>query len=340
MLELPRIRCALFHEDQHADPIGSAPAYDAFLVVDVAQPWEAEVTGQEPIRSIVDGPASVAHASDGSRWRALARVPSPADLAAGRRRVTEHRTATAIHDGTVHRGPFRRREWVIDVADVVALGRALLSDEQVDAPAPAASAPAGSPPSGSGPLDVDLLVCAHGRRDGCCGSFGTALHDHLAAVFGDSGAMVRRQRISHTGGHRFAPTAITFPDGYAWAHLDEELTDQLVRRAQPPARFAEHCRGSALFAGGPAQAADRAGLVEVGWAWADGARSVELTGFDRSTMATSLRAACLLADGSRRAVEVVVVPDRQIPMPTCGVIDGPEYRVETVWRVDAVTPVQ
>lgn len=339
-LDLPRVRCASFHQDQHADPIGAGPAYDGFLVIDLALPWDAEVTTQEPLRSIVDGPATAAVAADGSRWRVLARVPAPHHVAAGLRRVTEHRLDRRVSDGLDLRGPFLRREWIIDEADVAALGGALLAGD-TDA-VPATDSSADGEPDAAGPDvggAVDLLICTHGRRDGCCGSFGTSLFDRVAGAFARSGTVVDMQRISHTGGHRFAPTAITFPDGYAWAHLDEMLTELLVRRAEPPAFFAGHCRGSALFEGAPAQAADRAGLVEVGWEWADGARTVEVLGFDRSTMATELRATALLADATIRAVDVVVSPDRWIPMPTCGTVDGPEYRTETIWRLDEVRVV-
>ena len=51
---------------------------------------------------------------------------------------------------------------------------------------------------------TDVLVCTHGTRDTCCGSLGTRLWRDLDA----GGATVRR--TSHTGGHRFAPTAVTF----------------------------------------------------------------------------------------------------------------------------------
>ncbi|UDY37300.1 sucrase ferredoxin [Dermatobacter hominis] len=341
MLDLPRIRCAPFHESQGADPIGSAGSYDGFLVVDVLLPWEREVTGQEPLASVAGGPTGAVEAGDGMRWRPLARVPLAADASAGRRRVTEHRARRVEVDGRVLRGPYERRDWVVDEADVVAVGRAVLGLDPVDGAEP--FDPGATDGAIDGATDVpaaEVLVCTHGRRDQCCGSLGTSMYEDLVHVLAESGAQVRHQRISHTGGHRFAPTAITFPDGYAWGHLDAARTDLLVRRAEPPSLLAAHCRGTALFAGGPAQAADRAGLVELGWDWADAARGVEVVAFDRTTMATTVRATALLPDGSLRAFDSVVVPDRHIPSPTCGIVDGPEYGVDTVWRVDRTVEVE
>jgi hypothetical protein len=303
----------------------------------VPLPWEREVTGQPPLLEIVDGPGAAVEADDGARWRPLARVPLADDGAGGRRRLTEHRARRVQLDGRVLLGPFERREWVVDAADVVAAGRAVLGRAPADGAEPYEL---GSGDAADGLPAAELLVCSHGSRDQCCGSLGTSMYEALPAVLARSGAEVRHQRISHTGGHRFAPTAITFPDGYVWGHLSAELADVLVRRAEPPSALAAHCRGSSLFDGGPAQAADRAGLVEVGWAWADAARTTEVVGFDRPTMATTVRATALLPDGTLRAFESVVVPDRHIPTPTCGLIDGPEYKSEPVWRVERTDEVE
>lgn len=351
------MRCAPFHESQAADPIGSAGCYDGFLVVDVPLPWDREVTAAEPFRTMLDGPTSAALAADGSRWRPLARVPPTEAIAAGGSRITEHCAvieSVRLDDGTAVdlRGPYRWRQWIVSSDDVMTFARAMYGFGGPTGAAASAVAdtaaidasPIGAPSGGAsdeqgrGPDCV--LVCTHGRRDQCCGGPGTAMFEELAHVFAESGAAVDAQRISHTGGHRFAPTAITFPDGYAWAHLDATLVDRLVRRADPPARFAEHCRGSALFDGAAAQAADRAGLVVVGWEWAEVGRAIQLRAFDRLTMTTTVRAIARLADGSVRAFDVVSVPDRHIPSPTCGLVDGPEYTTEAVWRVLEVDEVE
>ena len=62
-----------------------------------------------------------------------------------------------------------------------------------------------------GGSDRKLLICTHGSRDRCCGRLGTILHRSASARWPD----VDVHRISHTGGHRFAPTAILLPSGTA-----------------------------------------------------------------------------------------------------------------------------
>ena len=154
-----------------------------------------------------------------------------------------------------------------------------------------------------------------------------------------TGADVELRRCSHTGGHRFAATGISMPDGYAWAHLDVDVVRAVTQRSVHPSELAFHCRGSSLIPAGPSQVADRYGLCEVGWDWADARRSEELLGFERRTLATDLRITGFLAGGERRAFEVRVAVAAHVPQITCGVIAEPEYKVEPVWMVEGAREV-
>lgn len=70
------------------------------------------------------------------------------------------------------------------------------------------------PAAGEPVTDPVMLVCAHGRRDVCCAVRGRALASDLTA----EGADV--WECTHLGGHRFAPTALVLPTGYAYGRLD------------------------------------------------------------------------------------------------------------------------
>ncbi|MEV1295886.1 sucrase ferredoxin [Pseudonocardia sp. NPDC049635] len=70
------------------------------------------------------------------------------------------------------------------------------------------------PEAGEPVTDPVLLVCAHGRRDVCCAVRGRALAAELAAESADV------WECTHLGGHRFAPTALVLPTGYAYGRLD------------------------------------------------------------------------------------------------------------------------
>ncbi|AXG13485.1 sucrase ferredoxin [Intrasporangium calvum] len=64
-----------------------------------------------------------------------------------------------------------------------------------------------------------LLICTNGRRDVCCAVRGRPLAAAAAALSRD--AAERVWEVSHTGGHRFAPTAVLLPWGQGFARLDE-----------------------------------------------------------------------------------------------------------------------
>ncbi len=121
----------------------------------------------------------------------------------------------------------------------------------------------GAPPE-PGPELVDLLVCTHGRRDTCCGARGTDLVRALAedgpigagagAGAGSAGPLgrgagprVRLWRTSHTGGHRFAPTALVLPPATLWAWADVALLEEVVRPAGPLSDVVSRYRGCATL---------------------------------------------------------------------------------------------
>jgi len=327
-IELPKVRCAAFHTELAVDPVGTAGAYDVFLCVEVPLPWERDISLHEPFLSLLGAGTGSVKDPSGRTIRPQGLVPRPGAEGWTRVLLFEQREGPAA-------GPYRRREWWLDATEVAELCRAVVEGDE----------------AGISRFDerrvevpdevVDLLVCTHGKRDTCCGSTGAALFDQLVVGLGPEPgpAGLRVWRTSHTGGHRFAPTALTFPDGYAWAHLDRATAMSVLGRSAPPSELAQRCRGSSALPGGAAQAADRAALAEVGWIWAEARRSAVVAGFDRSSLATDVRIEGELPGGRVVAFDVRVELERHVPQPTCGAVDGPEYKVEPVWRVVSVTPV-
>ncbi|WP_189210247.1 sucrase ferredoxin [Actinokineospora fastidiosa] len=94
-----------------------------------------------------------------------------------------------------------------------------------------------------------LLVCTNGRRDVCCAVLGRPAAAELAAAHGDV-----VWEATHLGGHRFAPTALVLPTGYAYARVDREVGEALVTS---PGVVLSNCRGRSTWAA-PAQAAELA----------------------------------------------------------------------------------
>jgi hypothetical protein len=277
----PDLRCSVWTHAQGVDPIGSAGAFDAVLLVEWSLPWPSDVS-EVP---------ELAEASAVPGVRVMAVVPQADAGADGLLRVV-HRRRMGTNDlaGIDHR--VRRAE----VRDLLA---ALAADPLADH-RDRASAVGESPP--------EVLVCAHGRRDPCCGRWGTLLHVELAARW----TGVRVWRCSHTGGHRFAPTAITLPDGRAWAYVDAELLDGIVQRTGDVHELAAHDRGTTAL--DPwAQVVERGVFVEIGWAWLD----IDLVTSTTEVAADGRSATVTLTwDGGSAVGEVDVT--RVLPVLVCG----------------------
>jgi hypothetical protein len=283
----PAFRCSPWTQEQSVDPIGSASTFDALLLVEWPLPWPRDVT---------EIPALAPAAADG-RARLMTVVPLADQGEADHRvRVVHHRrTATHHLAGVDHRVPHD---------DVPSLLAALLDAIDQDT---------SQWPSAVGIAPPEVLVCAHGRRDPCCGRWGTLLHVELTARWTD----VRIWRCSHTGGHRFAPTAITLPDGRAWAYVEADLLEGIVGRAASLASIRGHDRGSS---GLPmwAQPVERAVFEQIGWTWLDHqiTEVVVDVADDRASAVVALRWAT--PDGATGAARGEVVVTRMVPVLVCG----------------------
>ncbi|HEX2134151.1 MAG TPA: sucrase ferredoxin [Actinophytocola sp.] len=95
-----------------------------------------------------------------------------------------------------------------------------------------------------------LLVCTNGRRDVCCALLGRPVAAALAATHGDA-----VWECTHIGGHRFSPTAVLLPTGYAYGRLDVGSAARLLDGG--PDVVTDGCRGRSTWPG-PGQVAELA----------------------------------------------------------------------------------
>lgn len=282
----PAFRCSPWTQAQGVDPIGSAPTFDALVLVEWPLPWPHDVAEIPELAAAAAVPGV----------RVMTVVPNHDEGGDGLVRVVHHRrTATNRLVGVDHRVPR------VDVPELLATITAAPASDHAEL----ASAVGAAPP--------EVLVCGHGRRDACCGRWGTLLHVELAARWEG----VRVWRCSHTGGHRFAPTAITLPDGRAWAYVSAGVLDDVVRRRGDLAAVLAHDRGTSSL--DPwAQVVERALLGHHGWSWLD--RDVTEVRTDVTAGGHSARVRLIWEGGSAWGyVEIA----RFVPVLTCG--EPPEH---------------
>lgn len=280
-------RCSPWTQAQGVDPIGSAGAFDQLLLVEWPLPWPADVG---------DVPELAAVAAD-PRARLMMVVPRVDDADGdGLVRVVHHRrVGTHRLHGVDHR---------VEPSAVPALLADLLDEPD---------RPQDDWPSVVGLAPPEVLVCGHGRRDPCCGRWGTLLHIELAA----RNTGVRLWRCSHTGGHRFAPTAITLPDGRAWAYVDADLVEGVLHRTADVAALSAHDRGCLAF--DPwAQVAERAVFGHVGWGWLDHEVTEVATEVTGDGRAAHVRLRWRGPDGVVGHADADVEVTRNLPVLVCG----------------------
>ncbi len=296
--DMDDFRCSTWNRALSVDPIGSAGEYDGYLVIEWPLPWPVDLGEVRALEVL-------AAAARGARLRLQAAVPpSPPDPGAPPKRLR-----VALYDRDAPSDTpgwfagLRVRALEVAPGDVGAAALSLIEDPRVASSAPGVGA------------SREVLVCTHGRRDRCCGSLGTTLAAALTRQPELLGEGVRLARTSHTGGHRFAPTAIVLPEATSWAYLDAPLLGRIVAGSAEPSEAAPHYRGCALVGPPVLQALERAVFA------AEGGPGFELFGLARTGSVGSHGAAVLHVrrrDGQIESFGATVRRGRRVPIPACG----------------------
>ncbi|MFH8932574.1 sucrase ferredoxin [Streptomyces griseosporeus] len=116
------------------------------------------------------------------------------------------------------------------------------------------------------------LVCTNGKRDRCCALLGRPLAAELAAS-GVEGVW----EVTHLGGHRFSPTVLVLPYGYAYGRAEAHTVQEALRGVREGRIVVEGCRGSSAWER-PGQAAELAVRGAVGEYAADALSVVRTDG--------------------------------------------------------------
>lgn len=113
----------------------------------------------------------------------------------------------------------------------------------------------------------DILICTHGSQDKCCGKYGYPFYRQaLKLVENLFLKEVRIWQVSHIGGHRFAPTAIDFPEGRYYGHLDESSFTSILTKTGDINNLSKVYRGWGIL---PefVQVLEKKLMLSIGWDW-------------------------------------------------------------------------
>jgi hypothetical protein len=246
------LHCVQQAIDLDLEPVGTAQPLAGLVLVERPLPWPPDVSEDPVLAPAVE--AGI-HNENGP-VRPFAVVPAEADSGLPRAQHGKV-TVTSYRNPEPAPAPFEKRTYRVAANWAGELARILAAGEEPDEPV-----------LEDGSDRDELLICTHGARDRCCGSLGTTLYRSVSARW----SHLDVHRISHTGGHRFAPTAILLPSGTVWGHLDDEVLDAIVNRTVPFVEVIAHFRGSAVMPSRASQVAEAAVAARVGWGLFDAPR--------------------------------------------------------------------
>jgi hypothetical protein len=113
----------------------------------------------------------------------------------------------------------------------------------------------------------DILVCTHGTHDKCCGKYGRPFYQEACEITA-SFPNVRVWESSHFGGHRFAPTAIDFPEGRYYGFLNRYTFTSILERSGDISCLNQIYRGWSILPR-PVQLLEKELALVHGWDWFD-----------------------------------------------------------------------
>ncbi|ASC71770.1 hypothetical protein XM38_027240 [Halomicronema hongdechloris C2206] len=251
------------------DPIGSAGNYDAFLFIEVPEPWPIEFWQAQPQFQPIADLATQLKKEQGLSLRAMAIAPDCQYSQPNYTRILYYRRPS--EEGFVQ---FEKQEFVVPDEQVVTVVLALLQQPDL------------LPQFESSRQETEdireMMLCTHGSYDVACGRFGYPLYRQLRSEHAaNSGGKLRVWRCTHLGPHNFAPTLVDFPEGRYWGHLELEVLDLLVYRRGPVADLYDYYQGWAGLSQ-VEQIAEREMWMQEGWNWFHYAKVSQVLAMDES----------------------------------------------------------
>jgi len=248
------------------DPAGHAGHFDDAILIETPLPWKRELyekagTLPQEMLDLLARWLAAYKAGQPYNHRPLLLAPDPAYSQAGYRRILFFSRATGAF------AHYQKVAYLVPEAEGGPLIWALYEAQE--------RLPAFEQYRTPDQDSVrDLLVCTHGTIDVACAKFGYPLYRHLRDNYANDTTKV--WRVSHFGGHVFAPTMMEMPTGHYWAYVEEKQAGQIVQRRGEVTALRGHYRGWSGLGRTFMQVAERELWQREGWAWFDYTKEGEI----------------------------------------------------------------
>ncbi len=217
--ETPDIFCADLSRESGEPMFGTAPAVDAWFLLEYNGPWTAKANGDNDLPGSVQEWLAEGIAITGNGRLQFIKQDRPGSAAG----------ITFFVALTREFAP-RLYEFHLDTYDDL---------YSLDLPALLSDAASHDRNLQSEPL---YLVCTNGKRDRCCSRDGLALYQALSRQVGNAA-----WQCTHLGGHRYAPTLVTFPDGVYYGRLASSDLAPLLQAQAQDELLLTHLRGRCCY---------------------------------------------------------------------------------------------
>ncbi|KUM77049.1 sucrase ferredoxin [Streptomyces sp. ISL-22] len=230
--------CSTVSRDFDEPIAGTAATATTWLLLEQPGPWGAKALTQSHLDPALGRALEAAAKGTGVRVALIRRPGRHADCGAlAERRVYVAHTVPG--NVWLHAATTRDPQQLLDL-DFAALG--------TGDPHTFDTVLQGRPHTG----DPLALVCTNGKRDRCCALLGRPLAAELNAS-GVEGVW----EVTHLGGHRFSPTLLVLPYGYAYGRAQAHAVKEVLHGVREGRVVVEGCRGNSAWER-PGQAAELA----------------------------------------------------------------------------------
>ncbi len=250
--------CAIANRQSGEDLIGTAGHYQTYVLIECPLPWAAKVFNSESIPPELRQYVKAIKTKRSVQFLAIHSGAS----------ASEDSVTVMVYEKTVPSGAALSTNESVNESQEGYRGYAFQLDDLTQV-VDCLEAHWQGDRIGTPVTQKDILVCTHGMRDKCCARFGQPFFKNAIqkAKQGDL-PNTRVWKVSHIGGHRFAPTAISFPDGRYYGRLTLSALQAIVTRSGPISQIRSVYRGWGLLPA-PLQILERQLLLHYGWSWFD-----------------------------------------------------------------------